>query len=166
METQSFPVYYHSYIEKVPEGELIELFDFSLKESLRSLVMIDDEKGNYAFAEGKWTIKDILQHLIDTERIFCYRALAFARGDQTNIPGYDHNAYVESAQANQRSMKSLLEELKRLRASTIDLFSNLSEDQMKLKGTANGQELSVKQLAYVIIGHEMHHLSVINQKYL
>lgn len=166
MDSQHYPVYYQSYIDKVPEGNLIDLLEFSLNESFKSLVMIPEDKGNYAYEEGKWTIKQILQHVIDTERIFNYRALAFARGEKNEIMGFDHNAYADHGKAENRSIKSLLEEWKRLRASTIDLFKSFSEAQLEIKGKANGKELEVKQIGYVIIGHEMHHVSVIEQKYL
>lgn len=166
METQHYPVYYHAYIERVPEGEIVDLLDFSLAESLKTLVMIPESKGEYRYESGKWSIKDVLQHLIDTERIFNFRALAFARGEKNEIAGYDHNAYVDHANANRRSLKSLLEEYRRLRASTIDLFKSFDQDQLKLKGKANGQTLSVAQIGYVIIGHEMHHVGIIEERYL
>ena len=166
MDAQHYPVYYQSYIERVPEGNLVDLLDFSLSESLKTLVMIPESKGDHRYESGKWSIKDILQHLIDTERIFCFRALAFSRGEQNEIAGYDHDLYVQNANADQRSMKSLLEELRRLRASTIDLFKSLNDEQMKLKGKANGQVLSVEQIGHVIIGHEMHHVAIIEERYL
>jgi len=166
MDNQHYPVYYHSYIERVPEGNLIELFDFSLSESLKTLVMIPESKGDYQYESGKWSIKDLLQHLIDTERIFNFRALAFSRGEKHEIAGYDHNTYVENAKADQRTVKSLLEELRRLRASTIDLFKSFDEEQLKREGKANGQTLSVEQIGNVIIGHEMHHLAILEARYL
>lgn len=166
IDLQTYPVYYHSYIEKVPKGEPLELLDFVLKESLKTLVMISEDKGSYRYAEGKWSIKDILQHLIDTERIFCFRALSFARGEQKEIFGYDHDAYVENAKADLRTVKSLLEELRRVRQSTIDLFQSFSDEMMFKKGKANGVELSVAQILYIILGHEIHHIGVIEEKYL
>lgn len=166
MNSQTYPVYYQGYIDKVPEEKLLEILQLTLSESLKSLVMISEEKGNYAYESGKWTIKDVLQHLIDTERIFCYRALAFARGESNDIPGYDHNAYVENANVGNRSMKSLLEEMKRLRSSTIDLFSTFNKETLERKGKANGQELSVEQIGHIIIGHEMHHIRIIEERYV
>jgi uncharacterized damage-inducible protein DinB len=167
MNPESYPSYYHNYIEKVPEQvDPQELFEFSLKELFRSLAMCTDEQAEKPYAEGKWSIKDILQHLIDTERIFSFRAIAFARGDENDIQGYDHEAYVRNAQANKRALKSLLEELKQLRASTQFLFGSFTEEMFDRKGKANGQAVSVEQLMYIIVGHEMHHLSVIESKYL
>ena len=167
MKAETFPVYYQNYIELVPqETKVQELFDYSLKELFKSLVMVSEEQANQAYAEGKWSIKDIVQHLIDTERIFCFRALSFARGEQAEIFGYDHNAYVNQAAAKQRSLKGLLEELKQLRVSTKDLFASFDDEMLKRKGKANGHELSVEEIRLIIIGHEMHHLKVIESKYL
>ncbi|MEQ8910068.1 MAG: DinB family protein [Vicingaceae bacterium] len=167
MKAETFPVYYHDYIKLVPEQtDPQELLDYSLKELFKSLAMVTEEKAEQAYAEGKWSIKDIVQHMIDTERIFCFRALAFARGEKQDIFGYDHNAYVNQAKANNRSLKAMLEELKRLRQSTKDLFESFDETMFARKGTANGKELSVEQIRLVIIGHEMHHLKVIESKYL
>lgn len=167
MKVETFPVYYQNYIALVPEQEDPQfLLDYSLKELFKSLAMVNEEKANYAYAEGKWSIKDVVQHMLDTERIFCFRALAFARGEKLEIPGYDHDAYVLQANAKQRTLKSLLEELKRIRESTKDLFASFDEDMLKQKGKANGKELSVEQLRLIIIGHEMHHCNVLESKYL
>lgn len=166
INVETFPVYYQSYISKVPDVDPLELLSFVQKESLKTLVMVSEDKGNYRYAEGKWSIKDILQHLIDTERIFCFRALSFARGEQNEIAGYDHNSYVDHGQADLRTVKSLLEEFKRLRQSTIDLFSSLSEEMLQAKGTANGVEFEVNQFIYIILGHEIHHIGVIEERYL
>jgi uncharacterized damage-inducible protein DinB len=161
------PVYYQNYLDLLPNGvPPQELFDYSLKELFKCLVMFTEEQAAEAYAKGKWSVKDIVQHLIDTERIFCYRALVFARGDRNEILGYDHEVYVENAAAGQRSLKSMLEELKRLRQSTKDLFASFDEKMLGRKGKANGTELSVAELRCIIIGHEMHHLKVIESKYL
>lgn len=167
MNNPTPPVYYQNYIELVPKGNDPQaLFDYALKELFKSLVMVTEDKASKGYAEGKWSIKDIVQHLIDTERIFGFRALSFARGEKTKIFGYDHNQYVDAAMANYRSLKSLMEELKRLRETTKDLFASFSEQALQQKGVANGHELSVEQLRLIIIGHELHHLKVIESKYL
>lgn len=165
MNTENFPEYYKGYVALVPNGDPQELFDYSLKELLSALMMITEEEASQGYAAGKWSIKDILQHLIDTERIFSYRALSFARGQEKELPGYDHDAYANRAMANYRSLKSLLEELKRLRVSTKDLFASFSNEMMVKSAKANGQVISVEQLQYIIVGHELHHLNVINEKY-
>lgn len=166
MNAQNYPSYYQKYIERVPEGDLLDLMNWSLNESLKSLVMISEEKGNWAYEEGKWTIKEVLQHIIDTERIYAFRALAFARGEQAEIRGYDHDAYAANCMAEKRTMKSLLEELKRLRSSTVDLFASFTKEMLAKKGIANEQKIQVEQLGFILIGHEMHHVAMIEQKYL
>lgn len=118
------------------------------------------------YAEGKWSIKEVVQHLIDTERIFCYRALSFARGEQGQIPSYDHNKYTAKYQANKRSLKSLLEEIKLVRVATISLFKSFSVNMLSNVGNANGLEITPEKILNVIIGHKLHHVWVLDQKYL
>ena len=166
MNAENYPPYFHQYIEKVPPGDPLALLAEGLKESLRTLVLISDEKANQGYAPGKWSIKEIVQHLIDTERIFCYRALSFARGEQTSLAGYDHEDYVQQSNADYRSLKDLLEEWRTIRQSTIQLFQSFSKGMLDQTGNANGLEIGVEQLMYVIIGHELHHMQVINTKYL
>jgi uncharacterized damage-inducible protein DinB len=166
MDIKTFPVYYQTYIEKVPKGDPILLLEMGVKETIKTLVMVTEEKANWAYAEGKWSIKDIVQHIIDTERIFSYRALCFARGEVNSINGYDHNAYVDAGAANDRSLKDLLEELKRLRLSTIDLFKSFSKEMLAKKGNANGTDLTTEQVLFILLGHEIHHMEVVQERYL
>ena len=166
MDIQTFPVYYQSYIKKVPKGDPLDLLDLGVKETIKTMVMVTEEKANWAYAEGKWSIKDIVQHLIDTERIMSFRALSFARGEANKISGYDHDAYVTAAVANGRTLKKLLEELKRLRMSTIDLFKSFTPEMLENKGNANGVDFTAGQFIYILIGHEIHHMEVVVQRYL
>lgn len=165
MNATNYPEYYQNYVALVPEADPQELFDYSLKELLAALMMITEEEASKGYAPGKWSIKDIIQHLIDTERVYTYRALSFARGEEQALPGYDHEAYALKGMANYRSLKSLLEELKRLRLTTKDLFASFSEEMKSRGGTANGMQLTVEQLQYILVGHELHHLKVIDEKY-
>lgn len=166
MDIQTFPVYYQSYIAKVPKGDPLLLLEIGAKETIKTLVMVTEEKANWAYAEGKWSIKDIVQHLIDTERIMSYRALSIARGEENKLNGYDHNAYVDAGSANDRTLKDLLEEFKRLRASTIDLFKSFSTEMLSQKGNANGVDFISEQFMYILLGHEIHHMEVVQQRYL
>lgn len=166
MDIQSFPVYYQGYIELVPKGDPLSLLQEVQKESIKSLAMITEQKANAAYAPRKWSIKDILQHIMDTERIFSYRALSFARGESMSLPGYDHDSYAKNASANERSFKDLLEEWKILRASTVALFKSFDATAMVKKGIANEKELSVQQILMVLIGHELHHIKIIEERYL
>lgn len=127
---------------------------------------IPPEKENYRYAEGKWTPKDILLHLIDAERIFAYRALRIARNDKTALPGFEENDYVIEANAEERSMESLLEEYFDVRKATISLFLSFSADALKRLGEASGFSVSVRAIGYIILGHEKHHANVIIERYL
>ena len=166
MNSENYPDYYKGYIDRIPAGEPNQLLESGLKETLISLAMVSEEKAAESYEEGKWSIKDVLQHIIDTERIFCFRALSIARGEKEGISGYDHNAYAKRGEANQRTLKSLLEEYKRLRASTIDLFKSFSSTAYVEEGSANGLKFTPEQIQYIIIGHELHHINVIQQRYL
>src|SRR5690606_18442301 len=127
---------------------------------------LDENQGLYSYAHGKWTLKEVLIHCIDTERIMSYRALRFARNDQTELPGFEQNDYVPQSEANSRKMADLIEEYKILRQSTILLFKSFSDDVLKRAGVANGNPISVRALGFVISGHELHHLNVCKERYL
>lgn len=167
MESSTYPEYYRQYIEKIPEDkDPFELLTINLKNTIKTLAMVSDDQANKGYAEGKWSIKEVVQHIIDTERIFCFRALAFARGDKGAIPGYDHNEYTANCNANNRSLKSLLEEMRQVRAATISLFKSFSDEMLHEIGNANGLEMTAEKIKYILIGHELHHMWVIDQKYL
>ena len=167
MDSKAYPEYYQQYIERIPEGkDPFELLIFTLKNTIKTLAMVSDEQANKGYSEGKWSIKEVVQHIIYTERIYAYRALSFTSGEKNAIRGYDHNEYAANSSANRRSLKDLLEELKRLRASTIDLFKSFSEEMIRSKGNANDLDMTAEQIMYILIGHEMHHMWVIEQKYL
>lgn len=167
MNTAGYPEYYHSYIEKIPEDkDPFELLVVNLKNTIKTLAMVSDDQANKSYAEGKWSIKEVLQHLIDTERIFCFRALAFARGEEQKIPGYDHDEYAANSAANARTLKSLLEEMRQVRAATISLFKSFSREMLDQNGNANGIDLNADKILYILIGHELHHVWVLEQRYL
>ncbi|MFT5669044.1 MAG: putative damage-inducible protein DinB [Vicingaceae bacterium] len=167
MNSSGYPEFYQQYIEKIPEDkDPFELLTINLKNTIKTLAMVSDNQANKGYAEGKWSIKEVVQHLIDTERIFCFRALAFARGEAGKLPGYDHNEYAANCQANSRTLKSLLEEMKLVRASTISLFKSFSKDMLLKVGNANGLKMTAGQVLHILIGHELHHVWVLDQKYL
>lgn len=124
------------------------------------------DKGDYAYAPGKWTVKQVLGHLIDTERIMAYRALRIARRDQTPLPGFDENAYAAVAPYASRDLESLMEEFELLRRSNILLFDTFSREELALTGTASGQTVSVRALLYIIAGHVKHHRAILEERYL
>jgi uncharacterized damage-inducible protein DinB len=122
--------------------------------------------GEYRYDVGKWSVKELLNHMMDAERIFAYRALRFSRNDKTPLSGFEENDYAPLANAHARSLKQLTDEMERLRATTIDLYSSFTPEMLKREGTANNNKLSVLNLGYVIAGHETHHRKVISERYL
>lgn len=166
LQSDEFASFYKPYIEKVGNDDLITILNKSGEDLIFFFNSIPAEKLEYSYAEGKWTIKEVLLHIIDAERIFCYRALRFARNDKTSLQGFDENTYVPESCANSRTIGSLIDEYRKQRASTLVLFSSFSEDVMKRKGIANENYMSVRALGFVICGHEKHHCEVIKERYL
>jgi hypothetical protein len=160
------PAYYHKYIAKVSANNVNEALETNGKEMISFLKNIPEETWEHSYAPGKWTIKELVQHLIDAERIFSYRALTFARKDTTPLPGFEENDYVSNSHANRRSPGSLLTELEKLRASTISLFDSFNEEQMENEGVANNVSIYVRSIGFIIAGHAIHHIEVIKERYL
>jgi len=143
--------------------ELLKLSELKLIDTLQSL---STEKQKYRYEKNKWSIKEILQHLIDTERIFTYRALRFARNDKTVLSGFDENYYVVNSFCEHKNFKELIKEFKQVRACTYTFFKGLDLQILKNKGVVNENNLSVRAIGYIISGHQLHHLQVIKKKYL
>lgn len=166
LHTNEYAPYYGTYIEKVGDADLIEELEISVHRLIRFIQDIPMDKFDYRYAEGKWTIKDILQHLIDAERVFSYRALRFGRNDKTPLASFDENVCVDAANANRRSIQDLLTELAVVRQSTLSLFKSFSEEELLRIGTASDNAMSVRALGFVIIGHQNHHQMVFRERYL
>jgi uncharacterized damage-inducible protein DinB len=167
LQPSEYASYYGAYIAQVSdEYTLVEELEISVHRLVKFVREIPMDKFDYRYAEGKWTIKDIILHLIDAERIFAYRALRFARNDKTELPGFDENNYVDEANANSRSIQDLLTELLVVRQSTLSLFKSFSEEQLLRIGTASNNPMSVRALGFVIIGHQNHHQKIFQERYL
>lgn len=167
LQNTEYASYYANYINAVSnEYSLVEELEISVHRLIKFVQNIPMDKFDYRYAEGKWTIKDILLHLIDAERIFAYRALRFARKDKTPLASFDENVYVDVAHANQRSIQDLLTELAVVRQSTLSLFKSFSEEDLMQIGIASGHPMSVRALGFVIIGHQNHHQRVFEERYL
>lgn len=158
--------YYQTYIEKAGALTLREGLQDNGDETIAFLESIPEDKLEYRYAEGKWTIKEIIQHLIDTERVFTYRALCIARKDKTLFPGYDQDEYVAASEANNRSMIDLMNEYKAVRLASIILFDSFSKAMLTRVGIASNSNLSPRAVAFITIGHENHHCEVIKERYL
>lgn len=162
----SYPGYFQRYIDQVAEEDLQTAF-LNQSTLIRSFFQgITEEKSNYAYAEGKWTIKEVLQHITDTERIFSYRALAFARGEKANLPGFEENDYAANSNANTQPWQQLIEELVVVRRSTELLFKSFTEDMLLRDGTANNNRISVAGIGFILAGHFNHHKKIIEERYL
>lgn len=159
--------HFANYINQaISDYNLVEELEIAVHRLIKFVRNIPMDKFDYRYAEGKWTIKDILLHLIDAERIFAYRALCFARNDKTELPGFEENDYVEEADANKRSIQDLLTELAIVRQATLSLFKSFTEEQLQRRGTASNNPISVRALGYVMIGHQNHHQRVFEERYL
>ena len=163
---------YAPYFERYMQLSVLK--DKTIIESLESaqdefdsvLRNLPDKKHSFSYATGKWTLKELIQHVIDTERVFCYRALSFARNDQTALPGFDQDVFVDNDTANERDYYDLLDEMKVLRKSSIQLFKSFSKEALLRTGVASEEEISVRALGYLFSGHQIHHLNVVKERYL
>ena len=167
LQPEEFAGFYATYINQVSsEYTLIEELEISVHRFIKFVQNIPLDKFDYRYTEGKWTIKDIIQHLIDTERIFAYRALRFARNDKNKLPGFEENDYVDEANATKRSIQDLLTELAVVRQATLSLFKSFSNEELLRIGVASNNQMSVRALGFTIIGHQNHHQRVFEEKYL
>ena len=167
LQPEEFAEFYATYINQVScEYTLIEELEISVHRFIKFVQNIPLDKFDYRYAEGKWTIKDIIQHLIDAERIFAYRALRFARNDKAELPGFEENDYVDEANAIKRSIQDLLTELAVVRQATLSLFKSFSNEELLRIGIASNNQMSVRALGFTIIGHQNHHQRVFEEKYL
>jgi uncharacterized damage-inducible protein DinB len=157
--------YWSRYIDLVTEEDLFAALEANAKNSAL-LSSIDEKKSTHRYAEGKWSIKQLLNHVIDAERLFQYRALAIGRGDQQSLPGFDENSYAELSEADRRPWADILNEFQAVRAAGVALFRSFSNEAWQRIGTANEKRISVRALGYVMAGHERHHLGVLREKYL
>ncbi len=161
----SFPNYFHKYVELVTDDNLFDAMQNQLPIMESFLKNIDEDKSNYAYAEEKWTIKELLQHVIDTERIFNYRALCFARKETVSLPGFDEDYYATNSLANERQWIDLVHEFIVVRNSTIILFKSFAASALKLKGISNNNPFTVESLAWITVGHCTHHKIILEERY-
>ncbi len=157
---------YEKYVSLVPDGDILETLRSEFSITLALLNTISEEASLHRYAPGKWSVRESVLHVSDTERIFAYRALRFARGDTTELAGFEQDAYVEPSAAGSRSWQSILAEIAAVRQSSIELFRNLPPDAWTRSGIASGNPITVLALAYLIPGHELHHRNILRQRYL
>jgi uncharacterized damage-inducible protein DinB len=161
-----YSIFNSTYVKALENVELMEELEICVHDFVRFVQNIPMDKFDYRYAEGKWTIKDIIQHIIDTERIFAYRALRISRNDKTPLPGFEENDYVDNTNANVRTIQELLSEMAVVRQATLSLFKSFSTEQLLRMGTASNSPISVRAIGFLIIGHQKHHQKVFDERYL
>lgn len=157
--------YYGRYVALVPDGDLLATLGWQGAETAALLRSAGPAWGDARYAPDKWTVKEVVAHLVDTERIFAARALRIARGDRTPLPGFDQDAYVAALDLSVRPLAALADEFEHLRASTVDLFRSLSDEALTRVGTVNDGPMSARAAAWIIAGHERHHVQILRQRY-
>jgi uncharacterized damage-inducible protein DinB len=158
--------YFGTYIGKVPDGDIVQHLRDQVGETVALLRGLSEAQAGRRYAEGKWSIREVVGHVTDAERIFGYRALRFARGDETPIPGFDENRYVERSRQDARPLAELCDAFEAVRGATIALYAPLDEDEWLRRGSANGNSFTVRALAWITAGHERHHRDLLRTRYL
>jgi len=158
--------FYKYYIGLVKEKRLIEAVENSAGEQIEFFSKISASKADHRYAEDKWSIKELLQHLIDTERIFLYRALTFLRQSNTELPGYDHEAYVDGLSLGHVTFEGLIEEFSDVRRSSLSFYRNIAPADLDRNGIANGNQMSIEDIGRILVGHTRHHIGIIESRYL
>ena len=165
-ETSEFAPYYAAYIALVPGNDIVKTVAAQGDEAAAYYLSLTEDQGGLSYAPGKWTIKQVLGHVIDTERIISYRALRIARGDQTNLPGFEQDDYVATANSSARTMADLAAEFQAVRHATGLLLKSFPDEAWQRRGFANNNEVTVRALAYILTGHEINHRTILQTRYL
>jgi hypothetical protein len=165
-DATEYAPFYETYVSKVPEGDLLRLLEDQRRETQRLLAGLSETQALHRYAPGKWSVKEVVGHLADCERVFGYRALRFARADDHALAGFDETVWVPAGGFDARSLTDLATELDAVRRATIALFQGFDPAAFTRRGTANNQPISVRALAYVIAGHERHHVAILRDRYL
>lgn len=165
-ELSAIPSFYHRYVQLVDDDAIAEGLPANTQKAISFLEAIPEEKWDHRYAAGKWSIKEMVQHIIDTERIFSYRALCISRGEKASLPGFDENTYAQASDADRRSKEDLLEELKAVRKSLELLFQSFTADQLQQTGIANEKSITVNGIGFITAGHMLHHLNILQERYL
>lgn len=162
----TIPAAFKHYVENVSDLDVIDALRQASTSMLKLVRSIPEEKGLFRYAEGKWTIKEVLNHMLDVERVMAYRAMRFSRNDHTELHGFEENDYGPAANAHARTVQQLAGEIERLRMATIDLYESFTPEMLQREGFANKKRMSVLSIGYIIAGHEVHHLRLFEERYL
>ncbi|HEY7184326.1 MAG TPA: DinB family protein [Blastocatellia bacterium] len=165
-DSTEYAPYFEKYISLAREEEIVATLGRQIEGTLSLIRGLSAAQGDLRYAPGKWSVKEVIGHLIDAERIFAYRAMRFARNDATPLPGFDENLFVANADFGSRSLADLADEFEHTRKSNVYLFKSLDGDASLRRGVSNNNELSVRAIAYIIAGHELHHAEILRSRYL
>jgi hypothetical protein len=160
-----YGAFYAGYVARVPAGDLLSTLATQLDDTLAVVASFGEARADHRYAPGKWSVKEVVGHLADTERIFAYRALRIARGDATPLPGFDENLFVATAGFDRRPLADLVADLRLVRQHTLALLRALDDEALARRGTASNNPLTARAAAYVIAGHERHHAAVLRERY-
>ncbi len=166
LSASEYNPFYHNYILSVGDDDLLTEMEKGRDELASLLESVSENKLSYAYAEGKWTLAELLLHVIDAERVFQYRALRFARNDSTPLTGFDQDIYVPKSNASKRKKEDIIQEYKTVRESTLSLFRTFDKEALLRVGTASGSEMSTRAMGFIICGHQAHHLKIVRERYL
>ena len=164
-EAGEYAPYYERYIQRVPAGDLVGHLRRQGAETVRMIASLDDARALHRYEPGKWSVKEVVGHLCDGERVFSYRAMRFARKDETPLAAFEENDYVPAGNFDRRSLSSLIDELAAVRTASLVLFASFDEAAWRRTGTAAGHLVSVRALGNIILGHELHHLAILRERY-
>ena len=165
-QTTEHAPYFSRYIDLVPEEDIVGAIDAQGRETTALLSQVGEEKATFRYAPEKWSVKQVIGHVTDAERVFAYRLMSIARGESKSLPGFDEQDYVRNANFDARALSELIDELTATRRSTVAMLRGLSDEAWTRVGTANDKETSVRAVAYTLLGHERHHLRVLRERYL
>ncbi|MGG3571903.1 DinB family protein [Bacillus gobiensis] len=165
-EISEYNEYYEKYISLVPDGDILQILDEQMKETIRLLQDLTEAEGQFRYSPEKWSLKEVLGHIADTERVMGYRLLTFGRGETASLPGYDIDGYVSNAVFDEQPVQDLLDNLHSVRQSTLQLLKSFTEEAWLRGGIASNFEVTVRALVYIVAGHELHHRQIIQEHYL
>lgn len=165
-DPSEYAPFYAGYVSRVPDGDVVALLETQMTETAAFLAGLTEAQGEHRYAPGKWSVKEVVGHICDAERVFSYRILRFARGDTTPLPGFDENLWVPQAGCDRRSLADLAAELRSVRGATLALVRSLDAAAVARGGTASSHPITVRALIYIAAGHEGHHLAILRERYL
>ena len=166
LNLETIPPFYKAYVKLVKHPDVLQAMRISGYRTMELIHSIPEARKDFRYAEGKWSVREVLCHMIDAERIFSYRALRFARNDKTSLSSFDENEYAKQLNATGRNLTQIGDEMQHLRTTSVDLFESFTEEMLKRKGTVNNNELSVVALGFIVAGHETHHCKILQERYL